>query len=93
MTGLFVFGLGYSARAVVARMRPGLNAVWGTTRDAEKLGEIEALGVTPVLFDGGLPASPLSASPPQGGEWAPPLPPRGRGESHSSTLLLKQTKC
>ena len=76
-------------------MRPGLNAVWGTTRDAEKLSEIEALGVTPVLFDGGLPASPLPASPPQGGrEGASPPPLRGgrEGGSHSSTLLLKQTE-
>jgi len=84
---LFVFGFGYSARAVVARMRPHLGAVWGTTREPDKLGEIEALGVTPFLFDGaisrdpspspspqgggeedsGLHASPLSASPPQGG--------------------------
>ena len=28
----------------------------GTTRDAEKLGEIEALGVVPLLFDGDAPA-------------------------------------
>lgn len=48
---LFIFGFGYSARAVVARMRPRLEAVWGTTRDAGKLAEIEALGMTPVLFD------------------------------------------
>ena len=52
MSRLFVFGLGYSARAVVARMRPKLEAVWGTTRDPERLVEIEASGVTPILFDG-----------------------------------------
>ncbi len=51
MTKLFVFGFGYSARAVVARMRPSLSGVWGTTRDPEKLQEIAALGVTPLLFD------------------------------------------
>ena len=49
---LFVFGLGYSARAVVERLRPKLEAAWGTTRDPKKLREIEALGVTPILFDG-----------------------------------------
>ena len=52
MSGLFVFGLGYSARAIVARMRPGLDAVRGTTRDPEKLAEIEAMGATPILLDG-----------------------------------------
>ena len=60
---LFVFGLGYSARAVVARMRPRLEAVWGTTRDPEKLGEMETMGVTPMLFG----PSPSPNPSPQGG--------------------------
>ncbi len=46
---LFCFGLGYSARAVVERLRPRLDAVWGTTRDASGLPEMERLGVTPLL--------------------------------------------
>jgi nucleoside-diphosphate-sugar epimerase len=50
---LFVFGLGYCARAVVARMRPRLAAAWGTTRHEDRTGEIAGLGVTPLLFDGG----------------------------------------
>ncbi len=79
MRGLFVFGLGYSARAVVMRMRPGLDRVWGTTRDTGNLERIEALGVTPILFDGDLHLSPLSVSPPQGGRGgASPPPSRGR---------------
>lgn len=49
---LFCFGLGYSARAVVARMRPRLDKVWGTTRDPEAMSEIASLGVTPLHFDG-----------------------------------------
>ena len=49
---LFVFGLGYSARAVIARLQPTLEAVWGTTRDPGKLAEIEQLGVKPLLFHG-----------------------------------------
>ena len=49
---LFVFGFGYSARAIVSRLAPRLEAAWGTTRDAGKLKEIEALGVVPLLFDG-----------------------------------------
>jgi nucleoside-diphosphate-sugar epimerase len=48
---LFVFGLGYSARAVVAHMRPRLEAVWGTTRDPGKFREIERLGATPLQFN------------------------------------------
>ena len=71
---LLVFGLGYSARAVVAHMRPRLDAVWGTTRDPEKLEEIATLGVTPLLFDGDHGASP------------PPLP--GRGLSEADHILV-----
>lgn len=55
---LFVFGLGYSARAVVQRMRPRLAAAWGTTRDPDKRAELQGLGVTPVLFDGAVSQAP-----------------------------------
>jgi nucleoside-diphosphate-sugar epimerase len=61
VTSLFVFGFGYSARAVAARMQPTLDRVWGTTRDHGKLERIEAAGVTPFLFDGDLHPSPGSA--------------------------------
>jgi nucleoside-diphosphate-sugar epimerase len=67
---LFVFGFGYSARAVVERMRPRLDAVWGTTRDLSKMKDIEALGVVPLLFDSDRSETPHSPSPspsPQGG--------------------------
>lgn len=49
---LFVFGMGYSAKAAVARLRPQIEAVAGTTRSAEKAAALAAAGVTPVLFDG-----------------------------------------
>ncbi len=62
---LFVFGLGYSARVVVERLRPRLEAVWGTTRDAEKVAGIAALGVAPILFDGRSDPAPYPS--PQGG--------------------------
>jgi nucleoside-diphosphate-sugar epimerase len=52
---LFVFGLGYSARAAVAHMGPRLEAVWGTTRDPGKFAEIERLGVTPLLLGEAVP--------------------------------------
>ena len=57
---LFVFGLGYSARAVVDRMRPRLDSAWGTTRDPGKMADIEAIGVVPLLFEGSQPAQPGS---------------------------------
>jgi dTDP-4-dehydrorhamnose reductase len=62
MTRLFVFGLGYSARAVVARMRPRLIAISGTTREADKLAEIAALGGAPILFDGSRPQPAVSGA-------------------------------
>ncbi len=43
-------------------MRPQLDAVWGTTRDPDKIEEIAALGVTPLLFDGN--ARPSGERPP-----------------------------
>jgi nucleoside-diphosphate-sugar epimerase len=58
MTKLFVFGLGYSARAAVARLRSQLDAAWGTTRDPERLEEIAALGVMALTFDGASGPSP-----------------------------------
>jgi len=51
VTRLLVFGLGYSARATVARMRPRLAAVWGTTRHADDSGDANSLGVTLFSFD------------------------------------------
>ena len=69
---LLVFGLGYSARAVVARIRPRLDAVWGTTRDPGKLDGIARMGVAPLLFDGtaALKGPAPSPTPPGGGELA-----------------------
>ena len=80
---LFVFGFGYSARAVAARLRPRLEAAWGTTRDPAKLTRIGASGVTSILFDAAEAQdrrcypSP-SPSPQGGGERALPPPLWGR---------------
>ena len=60
---LLFFGFGYSARAVWQRLRPKAEKAWGTTREPAKLGEIEAAGITPVLYD----ASPHPNPHPQGG--------------------------
>jgi nucleoside-diphosphate-sugar epimerase len=72
---LLVFGFGYSARAIAARMRPKLGAVWGTTRDADKLREIEALGVSPFPFDSAVSwdVGPRNGSEERGGPHASPL--------------------
>jgi nucleoside-diphosphate-sugar epimerase len=58
---LFVFGLGYSARVAVERLRPRLDAVWGTTRSAARLGGIAASGAEPLLFGENL-TGPLGQS-------------------------------
>jgi dTDP-4-dehydrorhamnose reductase len=96
MTELFVFGLGYSARAVVARLRPSLDAIWGTTRDAAKRDEIAALGVTPLLFDSAS-LSPLAGERRRGGKDAsapaifPPslgLPGKGGGNASVDLVLV-----
>ena len=58
---LFVFGLGYSARAVVRRLAPQLEKAWGTTRSVDSREDMAALGVEPIVFEGQ--ASPLPAPP------------------------------
>jgi hypothetical protein len=58
---LFVFGLGYSARAVVRRLAPQLEKAWGTTRSIDSREDMAALGVEPIVFEGH--ASPLPAPP------------------------------
>jgi nucleoside-diphosphate-sugar epimerase len=50
---LFVFGMGYTAGAVVRRLAPRLQAAWGTTREAKKAAMLESAGVKRLLFDGG----------------------------------------
>ncbi len=49
---LFSFGHGYSARALAARLIPQGWRIIGTTRSADKLDEIAATGVEPVLWPG-----------------------------------------
>jgi nucleoside-diphosphate-sugar epimerase len=50
---LLVFGLGYSARAAVERLRPRCAWIGGTTRSAAKAEALRAEGIEPFLFDGG----------------------------------------
>ncbi len=56
---LFSFGHGYSARALARRLVPQGWRIYGTTRDQNKLDEIAATGVTPVLWPGSDPGAAL----------------------------------
>ncbi|MYZ49886.1 SDR family oxidoreductase [Propylenella binzhouense] len=56
MTGLLVFGMGYSASAAVTRLRTGVDRVLATTRGAEKALRLESDGIEAVVFDGAHPA-------------------------------------
>jgi len=49
---LFVFGLGYSARAFVDRFEDRVAAIAGTTRSGEKAAGLAARGIQPFIFDG-----------------------------------------
>ncbi|MDJ0932839.1 SDR family oxidoreductase [Breoghania sp.] len=57
---LFVFGLGYSARAFVEKMRDRLDWVGGTTRSSEKAESLCAAGIEPFLFDGEAPGDGIA---------------------------------
>lgn len=48
---LFIFGLGYSARAIIAALRPHCSWVGGTTRTAEKAIRWRQEGVEAFVFD------------------------------------------
>ena len=48
---MFVFGMGYSARAVHRRMAARLDSVGGTTRSAQKAAELERDGIEALVFD------------------------------------------
>ena len=49
---LFVFGMGYSARAVHRRMAARLDHISGTTRSAQKAAGLEEGGIEAFVFDG-----------------------------------------
>ncbi len=59
---LFCFGMGYSARATVARMMPGLDRAWGTTRSGDKAAPIAALGAEPMIWSGGPPDATMAGA-------------------------------
>ena len=60
---LLSFGHGYSARALAARLVPEGWHIVGTTRSADKLAEIAATGVEPLLWPGNDPADLIDEFP------------------------------
>ena len=53
-TKMFIFGVGYSGKAV-GRVKPGASIrIAGTTRSAEKFEALRQAGIEPVVFDGSL---------------------------------------
>ena len=73
---LFTFGHGFTAAALARRLAPQGWRLCGTTRDPGKLSEVEAQGVTPILWPGTDPRPALaeathlllSAAPDQNGD-------------------------
>lgn len=49
---LFIFGVGYSSKAFVERIRGRCSWIGGTTRSGAKAEQLKAMGVEPFLFDG-----------------------------------------
>lgn len=57
MSRTFLFGAGYSAKALASLLQRDGHHVAGTTRSAEKLGDLRDGGIAPFLFDGSEPSS------------------------------------
>jgi nucleoside-diphosphate-sugar epimerase len=49
---IFIFGAGYSGKALARRMAGRAAAIIGTTRTTDKFGPLRGAGATPMLFDG-----------------------------------------
>lgn len=57
---LLVFGLGFSARVLVDRLRPEGWSVRATSRDADKVATLRAEGIDAFLFDGTAPIADIA---------------------------------
>ncbi len=49
---LFIFGTGFSSKALVEEVRDQFDWIGGTTRSSDKMEALRTLGVEPFLFDG-----------------------------------------
>jgi nucleoside-diphosphate-sugar epimerase len=61
MKHLLILGAGFSGRAIGETFRQAGFSVTGTTRSAEKTESLRALGIEPVLYDGGAVSDALAA--------------------------------
>ena len=77
---LFCFGYGFSARALASVLKPRGWRITGTCRSQDKAGELEAEGVTPVLFDGTAPVADLAAHIVPGTHILSSVPPDAEGD-------------
>jgi len=57
---LFIFGTGFSSKAIVQAVRAQFDWIGGTTRSAGKVEDLKSLGVEPFLFDGAAPSPAIS---------------------------------
>ncbi len=53
MTHLLILGAGFSGKAIGQTFKTAGFSVSGTTRSAEKADDLRALGIAPILYDGG----------------------------------------
>ncbi|MCP4385148.1 MAG: NAD(P)-dependent oxidoreductase, partial [Hyphomicrobiales bacterium] len=59
---LFVFGLGYSAGALVDRMRDRATWIGGTVRTETRAAQLRAAGIDGFVFDGTRPGDGVAAA-------------------------------
>lgn len=59
---LFVFGAGYTSKAIVEAAGDRFDWIGGTTRSAEKAEQLKAAGIEPFLFDGETPSTGIAAA-------------------------------
>ena len=57
---LFVFGVGYSSRAIIDEVKDRCEWIGGTTRSDEKADRLKQAGIEPFLFDGQAPGEGIS---------------------------------
>ena len=62
MKHLLILGAGFSGRAIGDTFRQAGFSVFGTTRSAEKAASLRALGIEPILYDGGAISGDLAAA-------------------------------
>ncbi|MBO9420413.1 SDR family oxidoreductase [Labrenzia sp. R4_2] len=57
---LFVFGVGYSSKAIIEEVRDRFDWIGGTTRSAEKASALRENGIEPFIFDGETPCDGIA---------------------------------